>query len=835
MKKWQFNLIVIGTISLATLGIAGGIVLKSRSDYQKYYDENYPEIDPADYATMIDMKVELKGGVKYYKNNKAAPKPSDFVVTGIYQPKKDDQPVFEQVLKYEKRPYIVSVGPKFAFEGGDITVSYGAFSKSLTVGLLDYVLENIKIEKTPYVTVYQVGQIFDDTGMVVTANYNNGHKEVISKNDYVISNLHALTTDDKDITVSYNGKSVKLPITVVNSLVNGRVISIFPEKEYFEVNKGDDIASKEVHILARYESGNIISLSSSLYTLNRNSVFAKNGNFYSYEALLKTNPDIKCDVRFKVHNRIESEYTKIVGGRAITEKEYKYKNGSYSLVGDVTFAGDFQDAVNGGSEAYISFDTFAYADSYAELSFKISNTLIDLSGLDDYYMKPLQINSVMDLVVNDEIVPIDDSTILEASGPNKNFAILFNIYEYITLPNIKLKAGENNIKLKFKKSTLSEMTCFDNSLASSLNVDYIDMDVIGRKISDSSKIVSIELDPNFTINMGDDMNSKTITVIATYDNGIKRILDESEMDIIKPTGIITTEGSYGIQITLKSDPSKSISKTFEVYYKELTLTLNSSHNLARLEIIDNKPTYILKATKTGSVSDETLFECYDNNVSLPFIKYVLNGQTIELYFDASILNASSNRFYPHLKVDGVNWDKNKGDVTNITYNYNEEEDIYVEYNNLIYYIYGHYSMPTISVRAKVSTFSYRLDTTKKLATFAIKDNKVCYVLRMFYQGNIANLGQFVLFDKTRNYNTYYVDHNLGSFKLYFDITNFPSGDFYPHLKYNGQLIDDENGDVKNNAYAENSTGAKPSGVSIQYNNRTYYIYEQWNMPLIKVV
>lgn len=73
-------------------------------------------------------------------------------------------------------------------------------------------IESIEITTPPTKTKYIEGENFDETGMVVTAKYNSGKSEVIT--DYIITNGIDLKTNQKSITISYEGKTVEQPITV---------------------------------------------------------------------------------------------------------------------------------------------------------------------------------------------------------------------------------------------------------------------------------------------------------------------------------------------------------------------------------------------------------------------------------------------------------------------------------------------------------------------------------------------------------------------------------------------------------------------------------------------
>ena len=73
------------------------------------------------------------------------------------------------------------------------------------------ILESIEITKMPNKTEYEIGDVFDPTGMEVTAHYKDQSTEVV---DNYIYKKTPLSTSDTYIRITYRGKSVDVPITV---------------------------------------------------------------------------------------------------------------------------------------------------------------------------------------------------------------------------------------------------------------------------------------------------------------------------------------------------------------------------------------------------------------------------------------------------------------------------------------------------------------------------------------------------------------------------------------------------------------------------------------------
>ena len=77
----------------------------------------------------------------------------------------------------------------------------------------DKAVTKIEVTKGPDKTEYQVGEEFDKTGMVVTATYEDDTTEDVTSKCSVSVDMS--TAGEKDVTVTYKGKSATLKINVV--------------------------------------------------------------------------------------------------------------------------------------------------------------------------------------------------------------------------------------------------------------------------------------------------------------------------------------------------------------------------------------------------------------------------------------------------------------------------------------------------------------------------------------------------------------------------------------------------------------------------------------------
>ena len=112
-----------------------------------------------------------------------------------------------------------------------ITVSYGGRTCAQTISVYD--LESISADATGCRTGYLVGESFDKTGLVVTAKYGSITRTI---EDYDYSPKDALTLENKEITITFEGKSCTIGISVVEptTLTSIKIIAGPAKGHYFD-------------------------------------------------------------------------------------------------------------------------------------------------------------------------------------------------------------------------------------------------------------------------------------------------------------------------------------------------------------------------------------------------------------------------------------------------------------------------------------------------------------------------------------------------------------------------------------------------------------------------
>jgi hypothetical protein len=154
--------------------------------------------------------------------------------------------------------------PKTAVFGSKITASHNGYD------LKDFLGERIPegtltVINQPYKVHYEVGELFDSTGLSLAIEYSNGYRSLLFPGQYNLTYSIPLTSDDRSVTAEYFGTAVNIPISVGNEayIVKLELIGSPSVFDYFE---GSLINTSGLTIQAYMSDGSTVIVSHS--TLN---------------------------------------------------------------------------------------------------------------------------------------------------------------------------------------------------------------------------------------------------------------------------------------------------------------------------------------------------------------------------------------------------------------------------------------------------------------------------------------------------------------------------------------------------------------------------------------
>lgn len=684
-----------------TVGVVIAIPMKSYNEYKEYLAEiekQNEEIKQQAIKPVLDsITAELKEGIRYFANDMAEVRPEHFIVTANYT-KEGEEPWSEPV---EEGDFSINAPADFYAKGGDVTVKYKSVSTVVSIALEPVVLEAIEITVNPYTIKYQAGTSFDASGMTVTALYNDGSSKVLAADQYTVDEK-TLAIGDTSVAVSFTDgevtKTADVEIGVSEVLDNGAVASIIIV-DGAVVYAGQEISTAAMEVNAVYENGNRRPLSASEYSVEAAVGAVEFGKMYHLTVSYNADPTKTARTDIKVRQTLQGEDGIIVGGSVKTEAEYAIIDGVITeLENSVTFAGAFSKAVLNGEEANLTLRLNAAATTVGDITVRCSNSYnVYFNGSnanDGYIMKPLQINTILDLTVNGREVKVPATVILRGCGPHKDYAPLYGIYYEFTFEDVQLDAGINNIKFNFKRSTVGATNCWGES-PSTLNIDCVHFDTFGSEIPDEYTIVDLEISDAFAPQYGERFDEIQIPVVAILDNGTKIGLSKDLYDITITGGEAGAEsfgfGKYVITASLKENPSITASHEIEIPVFESFVILT-----AGVEIIDGRVYYVFSGDSIGyNVED---LEFFDGSTIYSII-VEFDATTFTLKIDVTDLAPTT--IYPHLNVGGSKYENGanaNGDIRGNGLTYTNGQSVILDGKS--YTINTEWSMPTLVIEEK---------------------------------------------------------------------------------------------------------------------------------------
>ena len=128
-----------------------------------------------------------------------------------------------------------------------INVQYKDFEATFEVSFAEKKVVSIEVTKQPDKTEYVYGQLFDPTGMIVTANLDNGKTEEVT--DYVVSPMED-RNGMQDLTISYAGKTTYVTVFVTQRALDSISVTTKPYKlTYIE---GSEFDPEGMVVTAKY-------------------------------------------------------------------------------------------------------------------------------------------------------------------------------------------------------------------------------------------------------------------------------------------------------------------------------------------------------------------------------------------------------------------------------------------------------------------------------------------------------------------------------------------------------------------------------------------------------
>ncbi|MCD8215240.1 MAG: bacterial Ig-like domain-containing protein, partial [Clostridiales bacterium] len=151
-----------------------------------------------------------------------------------------------EVTSYSISPSTLSVNDT------NVLVTYGNYFASVAVSVAAKEIESISIIENPNKVDYVEGEVFDPSGMIVEATYNDGSTSYLTSSEYSYS-ASALTTSDNSVTIYAGDVSASVGITVVSKEITDIAVTEYPDKISYVAGQSFDSAG--MIVTASYNDG----------------------------------------------------------------------------------------------------------------------------------------------------------------------------------------------------------------------------------------------------------------------------------------------------------------------------------------------------------------------------------------------------------------------------------------------------------------------------------------------------------------------------------------------------------------------------------------------------
>ena len=151
---------------------------------------------------------------------------SGLIVTATY----DDGTVQETTNYTLSLPDMSTAGTK------TVTVTCGSQTATFDITVIS--ISKIEVTTPPTKLEYHKGDALDTTGMVISAVWTDGSKEVLT-DGYTVSDLDSTETGEKTITITYQTFTATFTVEVVADTTGIRITS-FPSKVYYKIGEAFD-------------------------------------------------------------------------------------------------------------------------------------------------------------------------------------------------------------------------------------------------------------------------------------------------------------------------------------------------------------------------------------------------------------------------------------------------------------------------------------------------------------------------------------------------------------------------------------------------------------------
>ncbi len=401
----------------------------------------------------------------------------------------------------------------------------------------EYWVESIEVEKTEdFREDYSDGEVFDKTGLIVTAYWNDGYVETVDPTKYTVS-PSVITADVTEVTVIYGDASEVIPINSI-PIVGLDIVRMPSNTTYFV---GETFKPDGMVLCYKLEDGStreIVGFAAADVTFSA-APFEDIGDAeieVTYNGYSCKIPVVVMGRGFKIEANSTENIT-ITDPPEGTGTGKKAKPGENQSVMALASNGDYMMDFQKGNVMTFTFESDT---PQVRLLLQGSSTYVTQYGknADDTFsfypivVKDMQVSRIFDMTVNGTSVPINAQAVLEGAEtdpevkPEGDIACLANWTE-VDLGIVNVYTDKvNSVTLTFKDNGYRLQNRQTGEVGTEMPAPYIDYFMISN-IEDDDNVVGIEITKEPTDKeyiVGQRFDGDGMEVTAELKSGEKKVV-----------------------------------------------------------------------------------------------------------------------------------------------------------------------------------------------------------------------------------------------------------------------------------------------------------------------
>lgn len=429
-----------------------------------------------------------------------------------------------------------------------LTVIFSACGETETPPIKDpgyngeLVVTELKIGEPPDVTEYYIGDIFDPTGMQIKAKWSDGVTLRVNLDDCTITPSEPLTADDNEITITYEGVSVKQAITVFDMTVKS--ISVDTGNAALTASVGTLLDFSNIKVTVCYEDGKERVVESG-YTYLLDGVPVNDVSSLSFDkwgdyTLTVAYGGKTADININIFDGVIVEAENIISSPSESDRNYveiikRSPTGSPKAISkqnEPASGGAYMGSVFNGT--VMRFHIYVEEDCHVNAILRAASALMleDGGSYSPLVMGDMQFNRMFatsygtaEQAENNTLTPlfVDDDVVLKGGTTDKpgGDPLLYVNWMDVNFGTLPFKAGDNVIELNV-------ITDYFNveKLNVACNIDRMEIKYTEENIEPTTiKSLSITTPPN-KVNYvsGDSFDPTGMVIEATmYDDTVETV------------------------------------------------------------------------------------------------------------------------------------------------------------------------------------------------------------------------------------------------------------------------------------------------------------------------